>query len=399
MATTERATHSPVAGGGSFERASSRLGYVDNLRVLVIVLVVTMHVAIIYGGLAEETAGQQDLLSVVATLWFAAVVQAFAMFLMFAISGYLTPGSYDRKGPGVFLGDRLVRLGIPLVIYDGLINPFVVNASRVRPDGLGAALTSFLPNYTASFTGIGTGPVWFLVHLLIFSTAYVLVRRSGRRLPVQVVQPAADRSGHSGARSSPVHQQILAFLAGLALVSFLVRGIVPIGWPNFFNIKAAYLPQYISAFTVGILAYRRGWIAHLTDSAGRTWLLIGFVASLIFPALALLLDYGMMQGGLSVPALIFAVWETTVCVGLTVGLLALFRRRVDRQGPLARTLSANTYGAYLLHVLVIFLLGYIFRGSGLYPLLAFVIVSLITVPACFLVGALTRKIPYADRVL
>jgi glucan biosynthesis protein C len=37
------------------------------------------------------------------------------------IAGYFTPGSHNRKGAGPFLRDRLVRLGIPLLIYDSLI--------------------------------------------------------------------------------------------------------------------------------------------------------------------------------------------------------------------------------------------------------------------------------------
>jgi hypothetical protein len=38
----------------------------------------------------------------------------FAMGLFFLISGLLTPGSLERRGPSAFAHDRLLRLGVPL---------------------------------------------------------------------------------------------------------------------------------------------------------------------------------------------------------------------------------------------------------------------------------------------
>jgi glucans biosynthesis protein C len=42
------------------------------------------------------------------------------------IAAYFTPGSYDRKGATSFLRDRLVRLGISLLLYYLLLEPLVV---------------------------------------------------------------------------------------------------------------------------------------------------------------------------------------------------------------------------------------------------------------------------------
>ena len=41
------------------------------------------------------------------------------------ISSYFTPGSYDRKGPGPYVLDRLKRLGIPLLFYIVVIDPLL----------------------------------------------------------------------------------------------------------------------------------------------------------------------------------------------------------------------------------------------------------------------------------
>jgi glucans biosynthesis protein C len=48
--------------------------------------------------------------------------QAYFMGLLFLISGYFSPQSLDRKGPARFVRDRLIRLGIPLVVFYFVLN-------------------------------------------------------------------------------------------------------------------------------------------------------------------------------------------------------------------------------------------------------------------------------------
>ena len=40
---------------------------------------------------------------------------AFFMGLFFFLAGYFTPGVFERKGAGEFLGDRWTRSGLPLL--------------------------------------------------------------------------------------------------------------------------------------------------------------------------------------------------------------------------------------------------------------------------------------------
>jgi len=49
--------------------------------------------------------------------------QAYFMGLLFLLSGYFTRGPYERKGPGKFLTDRLLRLGAPTLVYVLIISP------------------------------------------------------------------------------------------------------------------------------------------------------------------------------------------------------------------------------------------------------------------------------------
>lgn len=72
-----------------------------------VILVVLQHIALLYNTL----------------YLFMMLNSAYFMGLLFLLSGYFTPGSFERKGPGTFLKDRLLRLGIPTLVYVFLLNP------------------------------------------------------------------------------------------------------------------------------------------------------------------------------------------------------------------------------------------------------------------------------------
>jgi hypothetical protein len=42
------------------------------------------------------------------------------------LAGYFTPGSLERKGYARFLGDRFLRLGLPLLAFGLILGPLTV---------------------------------------------------------------------------------------------------------------------------------------------------------------------------------------------------------------------------------------------------------------------------------
>ncbi|HEX9134135.1 MAG TPA: acyltransferase, partial [Ktedonobacteraceae bacterium] len=150
----------------------TRLLFLDNVRVLLIMLVIAGHLAIVYGGAGSWVYQEptKDLVAIIILSIFTATGQAFTMGLFFLIAGYLTPGSYDRKGAAAFEKGRLLRLGIPLLIYDLFINPFVGYVAH----GLPRPYWESYSDYLLHFRGIGTGPLWFVEALLLFSSVYVI---------------------------------------------------------------------------------------------------------------------------------------------------------------------------------------------------------------------------------
>src|SRR5512136_1757378 len=180
----ERTQAQPVTAGARAS-AGSRLLFIDNMRVMLTIQVALFHLMIIYSraGSWLYTEGREDFVTGALGVWFCAASQAYFMGLFLLISAYFVPGSYDRKGAGRFLKDRLVRLGIPLAVYSWVINPLFIYALAYR-DGMRMPFWRFFPvEYFKGNAIIGSGPLWFVEVLLIFSLVYVLWRLATRSRP------------------------------------------------------------------------------------------------------------------------------------------------------------------------------------------------------------------------
>ena len=195
-----------------------RLLYIDNLRILLTILVILHHLAIGYGApgnVAYVEAGEISTVSTILMTLFVAINQSFFMGFFFMISSYFTPGSYDRKGPGPYVLDRLKRLGIPLLFYIIVIDPlfkFVLARYQGYPGSLGQFLRLYLQNML-DYKSLGVGPLWFVAVLLIFSLVYVLCRL--------VIRPQATPPPSEG--KAPGNLAIAGFALILGLLTFLVR--------------------------------------------------------------------------------------------------------------------------------------------------------------------------------
>jgi surface polysaccharide O-acyltransferase-like enzyme len=190
----------------------------------------------------------------------------------------------------------------------------------------------------------------------------------------------------------------------IALVSFIVRLRFPSDWvfpPLAYQF--ADFPQYIALFIVGLVAYRRNWLLSLPQAVGRRWMVIGAALIFIYPLVGILsgalTDNTPFKGGWHWQAMLAALFQSFLCLSLVIGLIYLFHRYLDRQGPLAGFLSRNAYTAYLIHEPVITFAALLAMGLMLYPLLKFVLMAMITIPITFGLSSLIRKLPFTDRIL
>ncbi|MBC8059601.1 MAG: acyltransferase [Clostridiaceae bacterium] len=378
-------------------KESNRLYFVDNLRIMLIILVVIAHIAITYGAKGgwyyfEHT---QDTITNVFLQFFLSICQAFTLGLFFLISAYFIPKSLNRKGAKFFIKDKLFRLGLPLFIYELFINPVLVYLNIIRVQGIKISYLDYFKENMLPPKIIGTGPLWFVEALLLFSFIYVLFWK--------IIKPRS----HDVIKSNiPKNISILVFILILSTITFLIRIKLPIGWSlKFFHLQFPFYPQYVSFFILGIVSYKLDWLTSIPEKIGKQWMIVGFASILCFPILALLGgavkgEALKFTGGFYWQNFAYCCWESFVCMGMTIGLLSLFKRKYNKQNRITKVLSKNAYGVYLIHAPIIVLIAYACQSILIYPLLKFLIVSLIAVPLCFIISHYgVIRIPYADKIL
>jgi glucan biosynthesis protein C len=314
----------------------------------------------------------------------------------FLIAGYFTPGSYDRKGFWPFLRDRLIRLGIPFLLYVLVFDPLIYYAIKSTAGGYIGSFWTYLGDHFRGYRALGVGPLWFVEGLLIFTMLYTLWRLAARTTPSPSQRDAPP----------PSNLAIALFALGLGVGTFILRIWLPVGsLIEVLSLPISLFPQYLALFVVGILAYRRNWFMGIPDAMGKRWFGVAlFFIVVVFPLVFLLggaLEGNTVpyMGGLAWQSLAYSVWEEFVGVGMILALLVLFRKRLNRQGALAKVLSASTYTVYFIHAPVLVLLALALRGFEAHPLLKFALVSPLAVALCFAISYLLKKLPLVRSVL
>jgi glucans biosynthesis protein C len=322
-----------------------RLAYLDNLKVLLVVGVIGVHAAITYGidgsWYLEDYDSMTDVSIGILTI-FVGVGFLFGLGAFFLIAGRLSGPSLDRKGPRRFVGDRLARLGIPILFYVLLISP-VMEYVKFRDERGHQAFLSFA---WGERSDPAPGPTWFLEALLVFSLAYALVR---------TVRPAEGPASQEPLRS----RQVLAVGAAIAVLSFATHLVFPIGEEHF-HIQFALFPQYAILFGLGCAAGRRGWLETLTPDLRRRCAIVGMTAIAALPMLLLAGGFGegdaqqdLYAGGWHWQAAGTSLIEAALAATLPLFLIAWFRDRFAAQGRLLRRMAAAAYGAFIIHPPVI----------------------------------------------
>jgi len=353
-------------------QASNRFAFFDNLKIVMMSVVIAHHVAQAYGPTGGWWPIQEPTRAAILGPFFM-VNRSFGMSLFFMIAGYFTVMSCDRHGPAALAKSRLSRLGIPLLIFSFLVMLLQVFIFGPAETGdLGAPW----PIDVAHF--------WFIQHLLIYS----LVLALWCRFRPEASRPAAPP------KDPPGYMKVLAFAAGLALATAIIRTWYSIDeWVYIFGyIRVAFadVPRDLGMFIVGILAYRHQWITRFPSKAGYIWLAVGLALAGLWYAYELwlvnIIVFSDAVWGLLVP-----LWESLLCVSMCIGLTVLFREKVSSHGALVRGISQSTYAAYMLHIFPVLLFQYLALGLTAGPFLKFLLVTLISVPASFLLASLLRR--------
>ncbi|MDF2636662.1 MAG: hypothetical protein K0R78_3536, partial [Pelosinus sp.] len=306
-----------MTNGSKYNTQNKREVYIDNLKLLMIILVVMQHISVTYSGMGSWyyiEGGNSSLPSKIFFLFFNSFNQSYFMGLLFFIAGYFVPGAYDRKGFVKFNKDRFIRLGIPTIFYMLIIHPLIMYTMGAVGLRTKVELIPYYLNYivTLNFIG-GSGPLWFALALLIFSVIYAVARlvvvsnvKSAPKIPIKT-------------------SYIMCLTILIAMGAFSIRLVQPMG-TAVLNMQFCYFSQYVILFIVGIIAYRNRWFYNLDYRYGVKWLkavlILGpilWVILVVAGGALKLQSTELYNGGLHWQAAAYALLESFIGVAMSVG--------------------------------------------------------------------------------
>jgi len=383
----------PVVVGSSMD---SRCAWIDNVRTAAVVLVVNLHCCVTYsyvGGWYLNDGPERGLAEKLPYVLWEFHLQSFFMGILFFLAGIFADGAIRRRGPGSFMQERLVRLGLPALLYMVFIQPLIVFGllSGSTSPGDPSWLTLYTRYLTTPWILGGSGPMWFALALFLFCAVLAAWRT--------FVPPAA--IGVS--RPAPSARNLLTFAFALALATAVMRVFFPME-TSFYNFQLCFFAQYIAAFVAGVAAAKGGWVQEL--AAARRARISGWLGLIGGPLVFLLLlflggtEHGAKPyfGGWNPQAFGMALWEQFAGLGLALGMMACFQRSFDREGPIARWLSERSFGVYVLHPPILVTLTLLFRPIQITPLLHIALLTITGLGLSYVAADLAKRIPGLRRI-
>lgn len=159
-----------------------RINYIDNLRFILIFLLIPYHLAMAYNFWGEPNYIFLERNNVIASI--VVFMSPWFMPVMFLLAGISAAFSLKKRSGRAFIKERVKRLGMPLVVGVLFINPilsFVADKTHNGYDG------NYFEHYVVYFTkltdmtgydgGFTLGHLWFIAVLMIISLiGYGIIR-------------------------------------------------------------------------------------------------------------------------------------------------------------------------------------------------------------------------------
>jgi surface polysaccharide O-acyltransferase-like enzyme len=386
--STNTETIAPIV---SEKPLTSKVVYIDHLKVLLTVLVVLHHTFITYGAPGGWYFQQKTtvLAAQFSMTVFVATNQSFFMGFFFFLSALFIGPSLQKKGTVKFLADRLRRLGIPLVFYSLIFSPILVYIVERFGKGEQYSFFQFLSGFK---DWIDFGVLWFVAALLTFTFIYLLMIQAGFKLRKTI--------------NLPNNRQLLLAAFLLGIITFLTRLLFPTGWTlKPLGFQLGHFPQYICMFTAGIIASKNNWLAQLNYRQGKSLLRVILpMILLVLPAmfvvyLVLKFPIDSFNGGWNPISLAYSLWEQITGLIIMMALLSIAKFKWNNPSAFLKRLSANAFAVYIFHPLAVIGLSVIVKDLPIDPAFKLLFVAPLAVVTAFLFADLVRRVPFVRAII
>ena len=351
-----------------------RKHWIDNLRWVTVLLVLLYHVFYFYnnkgviGGIGGFGDGPQyqDLIMYVLYPWF--------MPLLFILAGASARYALERHSPKEWFKARTRKLLVPSTIGLFFLGALIgwYNAKAAPADVLAG-----LPLAVKYFIWVisGTGPLWFIQDLWLFSLLLLIVRRCDAKNKLY---------GLCG-RMGIVPLIVLGVLFWLGHQTLVVNP-DPQSAQGLFNL---YKPLfYMIPFLMGYFIFAHDRVQEMLGKAWAPLMACAAVAGVILITTTFGQDNTLPQY-LKTPMNNIYGWL------MCLAMMGWFKAKFNSTNKFATYMTGASYGIYIVHYLVIASLGYTLKASTqLSPLCIYVVMIAAVFTLSPLLYEILRRIPF-----
>lgn len=372
---------------------NKRVLFFDQIRALMIALVIVVHVSMAFGtswmGVRIPIEGTAVPLFGGISIWFGYLCNTFFMYMLFLLSGYFVPRSVHKKGIAHYLKDRLRRIGIPFLV--GLL--FINNASWLLGRLSLSSPLAELPLSEIPFNRVGV--LWFLVVLFVFDLLYCSwVALRGDRFSVNTSVPIPQL------RSWLISAVVLAILEVVLATRTDLWAVLRRSPLDGLGYQGMHIFTYAFLFFLGCKASFHRWLERLNTHLIVRWFRFSVALALCLLAISLVLTFNdSMTAESGKLSLLGALLNPFIGWGVVAYLLLWFQRNENYCGHWLATAGVDSFGAYIIHPLVLVVLLETIGFIGLNHWLIALSASVIGIMISFGISHQLRRIPSVARII
>ncbi len=358
-----------------------RKNWLDNLRWVTVLLVLFYHVIYFYnnkgvfGGIGgfgpwPEWHQYQDVVMYILYPWF--------MPLLFLLAGISARYALEKHSGKEWFGARTRKLLVPgtigLFVFQWMVGYF---NTAVAANGALDGVTGFARLIMLAISG--TGPLWFIQDLWLFSLALLIIR------PLDRKNRFHDWCGKVFGGKAGIIWIILLGILFWAGEQLIIKNPRPESADGLYNL---YKPLfYFIPFLMGYFIFANDSVH---ETLGRAWApLLGCAVA----AGGVLIGTTFGQDNTS-PAYLGSPLNCLYGWMACLAMMAWFKARFDRTGAFAGYMTRSSFGLYIVHYLVIASLGYMMKVyTQLPPLAMYAILTVAVFTLSPLIYEVVRRIP------
>lgn len=327
---------------------NKRLNYVDNLRWILVALLILYHVAMAY-----NTWGEANYIFLEVNKPFASIVSFMSpwfMPLMFLLAGISSYFSIEKRGAKHFILERLVRIGIPFLFGILFINPILSYIADVTHNCYSG---NYFEHYAVYFTrykdlsgydgGFTLGHFWFLAVLLLISFVSLLFVIIAKRIQEEKKK--------------------------IALIIFaIVASIIAIATYNV-DILGKRIITYLFVYLLGYFVFSKESITGYLSRFKWIFFVLFLVTNITNVILFIYVGgYEILNTVINYASFVFGV----------LGLFTFAHDYLDFANAFSKKCASLSYVFYICHYPIVILAQYLFMILGMNNILNFFISTLIS---------------------